>query len=235
MYFVFAALSYIFVFDKSARNDKRFLPSQELIEIQVAATSIPLMAIPSSLIFWAEIHGYSCLHDEPVGGVAGWLKLSVLIVFFLLFTDSLIYWIHRWLHHPVLYAPIHKLHHKWIISTPFASHAFHPADGFLQSTPYHIYVFLFPMNKFVYLSLFIFVNFWTISIHDGAGVYNGVIINGADHHTIHHKQFNYNFGQYFTFWDRICGTHRVPSNINNCQSQPISETGCGINETPKTR
>ena len=55
---------------------------------------------------------------------------------------------------------------------------------------------------------------WTISIHDGHGIYSGKIINGSDHHTIHHGQFNYNYGQYFTFWDRFCGTHRLPKYIN---------------------
>jgi len=50
----------------------------------------------------------------------------------------------------------------------------------------------------------------TISIHDGSGFYAGEILNGADHHTIHHRYFNYNYGQYFTFWDRFCGTHRAP-------------------------
>lgn len=33
------------------------------------------------------------------------------------------------------------------IPTPFASHAFHPLDGFLQSLPYHLYPFIFPLNK----------------------------------------------------------------------------------------
>ncbi len=26
---------------------------------------------------------------------------------------------------------------------------------------------------------------------------------GATHHSLHHKQFKYNFGLYFTFWDKI--------------------------------
>jgi lathosterol oxidase len=172
--------------------------------------SIPIMGILTMPIFLAEIYGYSQLHDQLPQTPVDWIRTFLQVIFYLVFTDCLIYWIHRYLHHPILYGPIHKLHHKWVVTTPFASHAFHPMDGFLQSTPYHIYVFLFPMNKLVYLALFALVNFWTISIHDGAGAYNGVIINGADHHVIHHRQFNYNYGQYFTFWDRLCGTHRAP-------------------------
>lgn len=49
------------------------------------------------------------------------------------------------LHHRLLYAPIHKLHHKYKETTPFSSYAFHPLDGWLQGCPYHIFVFLFPM------------------------------------------------------------------------------------------
>jgi len=31
-----------------------------------------------------------------------------------------------------------------------------------------------------------------------------------------HMYFNYNYGLYFTFWDRIGGTHRVPAaNLGN--------------------
>lgn len=36
-------------------------------------------------------------------------------------------------------------------------------------------------------------------------------VNGADHHTGHHLFFNYNYGQFFTFWDKVLGTYRRPS------------------------
>ena len=29
---------------------------------------------------------------------------------------------------------------------------------------------------------------------------------GATHHDVHHTKFNYNYGLYFTFWDRIFNT-----------------------------
>ncbi|XP_041650838.1 lathosterol oxidase-like isoform X3 [Cheilinus undulatus] len=68
--------------------------------------------------------------------------------------------------------------------------------------------------KVVYLSLFIFVNIWTISIHDGDYRIPGPLIhliNGAAHHVDHHLYFNYNYGQYFTLWDRLGGSYRYPS------------------------
>jgi sterol desaturase/sphingolipid hydroxylase (fatty acid hydroxylase superfamily) len=29
---------------------------------------------------------------------------------------------------------------------------------------------------------------------------------GATHHDAHHKKFNFNYGLYFTFWDRLMKT-----------------------------
>ncbi|KAL3886874.1 hypothetical protein ACJMK2_026835 [Sinanodonta woodiana] len=146
------------------------------------------------------------------------LRLSPLflgsIVTFILFTDMCIYWIHRCLHHKLVYKYIHKPHHKWKVPSPFASHAFHPLDGFLQSCPYHIYPFIFPLHKYTYLLLFIFVNIWTVSIHDGEYHVPQVLkpfINGSAHHTDHHLFYNYNYGQFFTLWDHIGGSFRYPS------------------------
>lgn len=106
----------------------------------------------------------------------------------MLFTDFCTYWIHRWLHIPVIYRAIHKPHHKYMgtfsirlctyivyhdhsysflcfpVPTPFASHAFHFLDGYLQSVPFHLAVFIFPLHRVVYLTLFEFVNFWTIFV-----------------------------------------------------------------------
>jgi len=210
-YLLVSGISYYTLFDRAVRNDKRFLKNQELKEMKLSLISIPIMAIPSSFIFLAEVKGYSQLY-EGVEGLMGWAYLAFSIAAYLLFTDTAIYWIHRWLHHPILYARVHKPHHRWVVSTPFASYAFHPLDGFSQSMPYHIFAFLVPLNKFAYLGLFLFVCMWTVSIHDGQGFYMGTILNGSDHHTIHHSDFNYNYGQYFTFWDRYCGTHRTPKN-----------------------
>jgi lathosterol oxidase len=95
--------------------------------------------------------------------------------------------------------------------TPFASHAFHPLDGYAQSVPYHLFVYLIPMQKWLYIGMFIFVNFWTVMIHDGNFISHSTIINTSAHHAVHHLYFNYNYGQYFTFWDRLGGSHRAPT------------------------
>lgn len=83
-------------------------------------------------------------------------------------------------------------------------------DGYFQSLPYHWFIYLFPFNKYLYLFSFIFVNFWSISIHDQLYVSEDSFVNGAAHHTLHHREFNYNYGQYFTLWDKIGGSYKRP-------------------------
>ena len=121
------------------------------------------MAIFTAPLFLGEVRGYSKLYDAPEAAPF-WAYNVLQIPFFILFTDFFIYWIHRGLHSKMLYKRLHKPHHKWVVPTPFASHAFHPLDGFAQSVPYHIFPYLFPLQKFAYIALFIFINVWTISI-----------------------------------------------------------------------
>merc|ERR1719238_998699 len=167
LYFFFSGLDWFFFFDKAYLKHPKVIPNQVYREILTAAGSIPVMSFLTAIVFWYEVRGYSKLYDGFQRGVAfEFFSIGA----FLVFTDFCIYWIHRALHWPIFYGPIHKQHHLWKVPTPWASHAFHPLDGFAQSTPYHIYAFLFPMNKLVYLGMFVFVNMWTISIHDGNSI-----------------------------------------------------------------
>ena len=214
MYFTFSTFSYLFIFDRSLMQHPKFLKNQVRLEIQYTSTIVPFMAIPTVAMFLLEVRGYSNLYNGVEGGIYGWLFIVFSTFTFLMFTDCLIYWIHRGLHSKLLYKHLHKPHHRWLVPTPFASHAFHPIDGFLQSLPYHLYPFLFPLNKLLYLALFIFVNVWTVSIHDGDYRVPDLLkpfINGSAHHTDHHLFYNYNYGQFFTLWDRIGSSFKNPS------------------------
>lgn len=141
----------------------KYLKNQVRLEIQQTLRSLPVMAIFTAPLFLGEVRGYAKLYDAPSDAPFR-LYNFLQFPFFILFTDFFIYWIHRGLHHPKVYKSLHKPHHKWIMPTPYASHAFHPFDGFAQSVPYHVYPYLFPLQKFAYIALFIFINIWTVFI-----------------------------------------------------------------------
>ena len=215
LYFCLASFSFVFVFDRTLMQHPLILENQIQKEIMVTLKSIPFISFPTALLFVLQVRGYSRLY--PPSNFA-WPHLLGDIFFstisFLLFTDSLFYWIHRGFHHRSVYKYLHKVHHRWKVPTPFASHAFHPVEGFFHSLPYHLFPFLFPLNKHVYLGLFVFVNIWTVSIHDGDFRVPDLLrpfISGSAHHADHHLLNNCNYGQFFTLWDRIGGSFRHPS------------------------
>jgi Delta7-sterol 5-desaturase len=209
LYFFFASLSYILIFDKRTLNHPKFIKNQVWLEIVQANKAMPLMALITAPVMVAEVRGYAKLYDTTEEGPGFWYDLLQMPLF-IGFSDLCIYWIHRWLHHPLVYKYLHKKHHKWIMPTPFASHAFHPLDGFAQSLPYHIFPFIFPQQKIGAVAFFVFVNFWTILIHDGEYLTNNPVINGAACHSLHHSRFDFNYGQYFTIFDRMGGTYMRP-------------------------
>ncbi|KIK10176.1 hypothetical protein K443DRAFT_670803 [Laccaria amethystina LaAM-08-1] len=211
LYFLFAWVSYQFIFNHDMMRHPRFLKNQVKLEIQTSLRAFPMMTLLTLPWFQAEVMGYSKLYDGV--DTYGYFYLFASVPLFLLFTDYGIYWVHRGLHHPMIYRTIHKPHHKWLIPTPFASHAFHPVDGYLQSVPYHLFIFLFPLHRLLYLGLFVAVNFWSIFIHDSDMITGHAfekIINGPAHHTLHHLYFTVNYGQYFTWADRAGGSYRQP-------------------------
>ncbi|KAL8642688.1 MAG: hypothetical protein Q9228_000656 [Teloschistes exilis] len=210
VYFIFASLSYLFIFDHATFTHPKYLKNQVRLEIKQASIALPIMAIFTVPFFVGEVRGYAKLYDAPADAPF-WLYNLVQFPLFITFTDFFIYWIHRGLHHPRVYKTLHKPHHKWIMPTPYASHAFHPLDGFAQSVPYHVFPFIFPLNKIAYVFLFAFINIWTVFIHDGEYVANSSLINGAACHTMHHLYFNYNYGQFTTLWDRFGGSYRKPN------------------------
>ncbi|KAH9928341.1 uncharacterized protein B0H18DRAFT_874806 [Fomitopsis serialis] len=211
LYFSFAWLSYRYIFNHEMMKHPRFLKNQVKLEIQHSLKAFPGMTLLTLPWFIAEVRGHSKLYDNV--DEYGWGYLAFSTLWFLVFTDFGIYWIHRWEHHRLWYKWLHKPHHKWIVPTPFASHAFHPLDGYLQSIPYHAFIYLFPLHRLLYLSLFVFVNMWSILIHDSdmiTGHPLETIINGPAHHTLHHLYFTVNYGQYFTWADRMGDSYRQP-------------------------
>ncbi|KAF1813147.1 C-5 sterol desaturase [Eremomyces bilateralis CBS 781.70] len=210
LYFGFASFSYYFIFDKATFKHPKYLKHQISLEIKQALTAIPFMVLLTCPCFLGEVRGYSKMYDTNADGPGTWYNI-LQFPLFILFTDFFIYWIHRGLHHPLVYKRLHKPHHKWIMPTPYASHAFNPLDGFAQSIPYHVYPYIFPLQKWAYVVLFVFINIWTIMIHDGEYATNSPVINGAACHTMHHLYFNYNYGQFTTLWDRLGNSYRKPN------------------------
>lgn len=143
LYFGFAILSYYLIFDHRIMSHPRFLKGQIRAEIKLSMDSFVPVGLMTLPWFVGDVRGHSQLYDtiadSPLGGgVAGYAYLGISTVAFLLFTDYLIYWVHRALHHPMLYKRLHKPHHRFISTLAFPAWVLSlQRTGFFLSRPGH--------------------------------------------------------------------------------------------------
>jgi lathosterol oxidase len=223
LYFSMCSLTYWYYFTPRENNKAmwKYDGTQIRAEMWTSVWSGCIMAGMTAPIEVAVIYGYSKVYSNIDDHPLGIAYLPISMVMFFVFTDSTIYWIHRGLHHRKLYW-IHKLHHRYKHTTPWSAFSFHPLDGWSQGSPYHMFVFLFPMHKLLYFGVLFMVGLWTMNIHDRF-TFDWFGVNGAAHHTIHHTKFHYNYGQYTVFWDRVFGTCMDPWTVT-----PYKEVRAGI-------
>jgi lathosterol oxidase len=211
VYFIIAGGSYAIFF---VWLKERFFPGKAIAHHQIGrAIRVSFFGILGNAILTTPIyllvnHGYSRVYYSVEEYGRGYLVFSVVAL--LLFTETLVYWIHRSLHYPFLYRTFHKYHHEFRDPTPWVSMAFHPLDSFSQGLPYHLFAFLFPIHVGVYVGCVTLVTLWTFMIHDQLSICPWSIVNYTGHHTLHHTLNKYNYGQFFTVWDRLGGTYRSP-------------------------
>lgn len=167
-----------------------------------------LLVLPVQLLI---VHGYFPLYWEI--GDGGWSYVIISCVGAVAFAETCIYWIHRALHTPWLFKTLHVHHHRFREPTPYVSFAFHPLDSFSQSAPYHLYALFVPVYGWAYLALFGFAMLWSLMIHDQVRWVPFRFVNHTGCHTAHHWYFRHNYGNYFTFWDHLCGTYFDPEGL----------------------
>lgn len=210
IYFFFGGLDYLVYFYLLGNrlHGEAYLNTMDVRrEIRMSVISLLIMSgmsTPAEILIQL---GYSKEYTDPAQ--YGYMYLLVSPLLFIAFSDCIIYFIHRALHTRWLYRHVHKPHHSFVNTSPFAAFAFHPVDGYMQGVSYHIFVFLFPFHSAVHLVSLVAVSMWTINIHDRV-TFGIPGVNGAAHHTIHHTTYKSNYGQYFTLWDKLCGTFRDP-------------------------
>ncbi|XWW94329.1 hypothetical protein V2A60_002272 [Cordyceps javanica] len=187
-------LFYQLSFDVSSARDPRFKPGQIRGEISKSLLAILVMSLLTSPIVIAQAAGYSRIY--PFGEASIWYEAAQ-IVLFVGFNDTCVYWLHRLFHTPVLFRLMHKKHHQYMTPTPFSAFAFDPLEAMIMSLPIYSFSFFVPMSNVMQLLVFSAAYLWTFLLHD----------DSTQFHTVHHKNTNYNFGQYTTLWDRWAGTY----------------------------
>lgn len=210
-YLGLATLTYRYFF---VRHRDRYLPEYEPDELDLRkAVFWGVVSVIGNAVLTAPIHylvaaGHTRVYFDFAEH--GWVWFVASIFVYLFVTETLIYWTHRALHHRTLYKWIHLKHHEFRKPTPYAGVAFNPLDSFLQALPHHLCVLFLPIHVSIYVVNLAFVLVWAVMIHDRVSIVRHPFVLFTGHHTIHHHFNKYNYGQFFTFWDRWGGTYKSP-------------------------
>lgn len=141
-----------------------------------------------------------------------WLPVSLTVG--MLLHETYYYWLHRWMHHPRVYPWLHRGHHDSVVTSGWTSFAFDVSEAWLQALIVPVILLVVPMHGAVLVLWLTLMTVSAIVNHLNVELYPlplertwwGRNVIGATHHGLHHTRFTKNYGLYFTFWDRWCGT-----------------------------
>ncbi len=214
-YFLIAGLFHLWFYlirkDKWAKRSlskKAADKEQFYTEIKWSLLTSLIFAIAGSFtsILWQN--GFTRLYFDIDRYPLWYLPLSLVISMFI--HETYYYWLHRWMHQPKIFRLLHKVHHDSNTTSAWTAFSFHPLEGLLQAIILPLTIIIIPMHVYVLLFQLTIMTFSSVINHLEIETYPanfhkhfiGKWIIGATHHSLHHKQFKYNFGLYFTFWDR---------------------------------
>ena len=190
-------------------------PQQIYAEIRWSLLSAAIYGVPAGLTFWAwKAHHLTALYADPHAYPLVWLPLSVLV--YLMLHDSWFYWTHRLMHRPALFRAAHAVHHRSRPPTAWAAMSFHPWEALSGAILLPALAWIVPIHPAALGIVLLIASVMGTTNHMGweflpprivRGPVGGAVISAA-HHEVHHRDYRCNYGLYFRFWDRACGTDK---------------------------
>jgi sterol desaturase/sphingolipid hydroxylase (fatty acid hydroxylase superfamily) len=94
--------------------------------------------------------------------------------------------------------------------------SFHPLESITGAVLIPALVLLIPIHYAALLVVLTIMTIMGVTNHMGWEIFPTWLVRGpvgkwlitASHHQRHHEKYLCNFGLYFRFWDRLCGTDR---------------------------
>ncbi|MET0587319.1 MAG: sterol desaturase family protein [Novosphingobium sp.] len=184
-------------------------------EVGWSLASAVIYGIPAGMAAWAwQVRGLTQIYTDAGDYPLWWLPLSLVV--FLFAHDSWFYWTHRWMHTPAAFRIAHAVHHASRPPTAWAAMSFHPVEAVTGAVVIPALVFLVPIHVGMLGLVLAIMTIMGVTNHMGWEMFPrrlvyspaGLWLITASHHQRHHEQYLCNYGLYFRFWDRLCGTDR---------------------------
>jgi sterol desaturase/sphingolipid hydroxylase (fatty acid hydroxylase superfamily) len=193
-------------------NEKAHSPHQYQREMGWSVLTSLIFGVFGALTALGWQLGYFRIYTELSVQDLLYMPFSILAALFI--QETYYYWLHRAMHHPRMYRYVHRVHHDSLITSPWTSFSFHPLESVLQALIFPLVLLVVPMHPIAIVFLLTLMTVTSVINHLDIELYPchferhwlGQWLIGATHHSLHHKQFRYNFGLYFTFWDKWMNT-----------------------------
>ncbi|GGB72579.1 sterol desaturase family protein [Blastomonas aquatica] len=184
-------------------------------EIRWSLYSTAIYGIPTGIVAWGwQNLGWTRIYTDWSALPLWYLPVSVFAYLFA--HDTWFYWTHRWMHQPKWFRIAHAVHHESRPPTAWAAMSFHPIEALTGAFVIPLLVFIIPIH-IAMLGLVLFImTLMGVTNHMGWELFPRWLVHGglgkglitASHHQHHHARYTCNYGLYFRFWDRLCGTDK---------------------------
>lgn len=184
-------------------------------EVAWSLASAAIYGIPAGIVAWGwQNEGWTQIYTEWSDFPLWYLPLSLFAYLFL--HDTWFYWTHRLLHRPRWFKVAHAVHHASRPPTAWAAMSFHPIEALSGAFVIPLLVFVIPIHIAVLGLVLTIMTVMGVTNHMGWEMFPRALVHSrlggwlitASHHHRHHEQYLCNYGLYFRFWDRLCGTDR---------------------------
>jgi sterol desaturase/sphingolipid hydroxylase (fatty acid hydroxylase superfamily) len=191
----------------------RGLEPQMRREIGWSLASAAIYGVPAGIVAWGwDNRGWTLIYTG-LGDYPLWYW-PVSILLYLAAHDTWFYWTHRLMHRPFWFRTAHAVHHASRPPTAWAAMSFHPWEAVTGAVVIPALVFLIPIHVAALAVVLAVMTVMGVTNHMGWEVFPRRVVNGAlgewlitaTHHQRHHDAYRGNYGLYFRFWDRVCGT-----------------------------
>lgn len=182
-------------------------------EIGWSIASALIYGVPAGIVAWGwQARGWTRIYSDVQAWPLWYLPASVLL--YLMAHDAWFYWTHRWMHRPRLFRIAHAVHHASRPPTAWAAMSFHPWEALTGAIVIPALVFLIPIHVGALATVLTIMTVMGVTNHMGWEMFPRWLVRGpagrwlitATHHQRHHDLYACNYGLYFRFWDRLCGT-----------------------------
>ena len=184
-------------------------------EIRWSLLSAAIYGVPAGVVAWGwQERGWTRIFTDWSIADLWYAPLSLFLYLFA--HDTWFYWTHRWMHKPRWFKLAHGVHHASRPPTAWAAMSFHPIEALTGAFVIPVLVFIIPVHAAVLLCVLTVMTVMGVTNHMGWEMFPRALVHSrlgnwlitASHHQRHHDEYLCNFGLYFRFWDRLCGTDR---------------------------